>query len=128
KMGVDVQPVSGGCCGLAGSWGFEQGKYQLSLDCGEQALLPAIRDNPGAVVVANGFSCQTQISDAGAATPLHLAQVLAMANQSGRSSVPPGRPQAAPGVRAARVGVPLAAMAAAAAIASRALAAALRRH
>ncbi|BCI90919.1 hypothetical protein NIIDMKKI_61250 [Mycobacterium kansasii] len=82
QMGIGVQPVSGGCCGLAGSWGFEQGKYQLSLECGEQALLPAIRKNRDALVVANGFSCQTQISDSGSANALHLGQVMAMANAS----------------------------------------------
>ncbi|MBO0864274.1 MAG: FAD-binding oxidoreductase, partial [Mycobacterium sp.] len=117
KMGIDVQSVSGGCCGLAGSWGFEQGKYQLSLDCGEQALLPAIRENAGALVVANGFSCQTQIRDAGAATPLHLAQVMTMADGSGQS-IPPGRPQPSRRVRSARVAAPLAVMAAAGAGAS----------
>jgi Fe-S oxidoreductase len=128
KMGVDVQPVSGGCCGLAGSWGFEQGKYDISMDCGEQALLPAIRKNPGALVVANGFSCQTQISDAGAATPLHLAQVMAMANGSGESGAPPDRPEPTSRVRAARVGVPVAAMALAGAGASWALWSALRNR
>jgi FAD/FMN-containing dehydrogenase/Fe-S oxidoreductase len=123
RMGIDVQPVSGGCCGLAGSWGFEEGKYQLSLDCGEQALLPAIRKNPDALVVANGFSCQTQISDAGAASPLHLAQVMAMARKSAdvRSALPPSRPEPASRVRATRVAVPIAAIGAAAAGASWAL-------
>jgi FAD/FMN-containing dehydrogenase/Fe-S oxidoreductase len=123
RMGIDVQPVSGGCCGLAGSWGFEEGKYQLSLDCGEQALLPAIRKNPDALVVANGFSCQTQISDAGAASPLHLAQVMAMARKSAdvRSALPPSRPEPASRVRATRVAVPIAAIGATAAGASWAL-------
>ncbi|BBY08190.1 FAD-binding and (Fe-S)-binding domain-containing protein [Mycobacterium noviomagense] len=123
RMGVDVEPISGGCCGLAGSWGFEEGKYQLSLDCGEQALLPAIRKNPDAVVVANGFSCQTQITDAGAASPLHLAQVMAMARESAdiRSAGPPSRPEPETRVRATRVAVPIAAIGAAAAGASWAL-------
>ncbi|HEY6933975.1 MAG TPA: FAD-binding and (Fe-S)-binding domain-containing protein, partial [Marmoricola sp.] len=39
RMGLDVEPLKGGCCGVAGSWGFEKGKYQISVDCGEQALL-----------------------------------------------------------------------------------------
>jgi hypothetical protein len=39
-----VRDVEGGCCGLADSWGFENGKYGISMDCGEQALLPAVRD------------------------------------------------------------------------------------
>ncbi|MFD0853168.1 (Fe-S)-binding protein, partial [Actinomadura adrarensis] len=43
RMGVDVEEARGGCCGLAGSWGFEDGKYDISMACGEQALLPAVR-------------------------------------------------------------------------------------
>ncbi|MCV7101273.1 FAD-binding and (Fe-S)-binding domain-containing protein [Mycobacterium palustre] len=112
QTGVDVVPVSSGCCGLAGSWGFEQGKYQLSLDCGEQALLPSIRENPGALVVANGFSCQTQIADSGSAKALHLGQVLAMANASADigSAAPPARPEPGRRTRAARIAIPVAAL------------------
>jgi len=115
KMGVDVKQVNGGCCGLAGSWGFEQGKYEMSLDCGEQSLLPTIRKHPDALVVANGFSCQTQISDSGTATALHLGQVMAMANVSAdiRSVTPPRRPQPDARTRATRLAVPAAALAAA---------------
>ena len=43
QMGLAVDNLRGGCCGLAGSWGFEAGKYGISMDCGEQALLPAVR-------------------------------------------------------------------------------------
>ncbi len=43
QMGLTVRNVEGGCCGLAGSWGFEAGKYDISMECGEQALLPAVR-------------------------------------------------------------------------------------
>ena len=69
RMGLDVEQVTGGCCGLAGSWGFEQGKREISIDCGEQALLPAVRDADGeTVVVANGFSCKTQIEQGGTGT------------------------------------------------------------
>lgn len=120
RMGLDVQSVSGGCCGLAGSWGFEQGKYEISMDCGEQALLPTIRKNPGALVVANGFSCQTQIVDARAASPLHLGQVMA--------GTPPERPTPSRRVRAARVAVPLGMLGAVGAGASWALWSALRRR
>ena len=66
RMGLIVEPVSGGCCGLAGSWGFEAGKVDISRDCGEQALLPAAREAPSdTVIVANGFSCQTQLAQSG---------------------------------------------------------------
>lgn len=119
KMGVDVEPVSGGCCGLAGSFGFEEGKYQISMDCGEQALFPATRKNPDALVVADGFSCQTQLADAGAASALHLGQLMAMAKLSEdiRSVQPPGRPAPGARTRAVRTAGPLAALGAATAAA-----------
>jgi Fe-S oxidoreductase len=119
RMGLDVQPVSGGCCGLAGSWGFESGKYQISMECGEQGLLPAVRDAPPeALVVADGFSCSTQIRDAGTGRePLHLAQVMERARASAperypasRSApVPAGRPAPSLPRRIARTLLPLAA-------------------
>jgi FAD/FMN-containing dehydrogenase/Fe-S oxidoreductase len=84
RMGLDTNPVSGGCCGLAGSWGFENGKWEMSLQCGEQAYLPAARDAADdTVIVANGFSCQTQLSDAPDVDreAMHLAQVMALARR-----------------------------------------------
>ncbi len=91
RMGVDVQPVSGGCCGLAGSWGFEAGHHDISLQAGEQALLPAVRDaDTETVVVADGFSCKTQIEQGGTGRrALHLSQLLALAREQG--TPPPGR-------------------------------------
>ena len=83
RMGVDVRPVEGGCCGLAGSFGFEAGHYDISLAAGEHALLPAVRDAPqDTLVVANGFSCRTQIEQAGTGRrALHLAEVIALARE-----------------------------------------------
>ncbi|HEU5002728.1 MAG TPA: FAD-binding and (Fe-S)-binding domain-containing protein [Actinomycetota bacterium] len=82
-MGFSVQPVTGGCCGLAGSWGYEAGHYDLSIACGEQALLPAVRQAPpGTVVVADGFSCRSQIAQAvPGRQAMHLAQVIAHAGR-----------------------------------------------
>jgi len=112
QMGLEVQPVSGGCCGLAGSWGFEQGKYKISMDCGEQALLPAVRRaSRDTLVVANGFSCKTQIEQAIAGRrPLHLGQVMQLARQqaAGKApgkAAPDGRPRPPAGRRAARIAV-----------------------
>jgi Fe-S oxidoreductase len=112
RMGLDVEPLQGGCCGVAGSWGFEKGKYGISVDCGEQALLPAVRDaSDDAVIVANGFSCKTQIQDETERRALHLGQVIRMAQ---RAAVPDelperdaylSRPPAGAGRRAARAGV-----------------------
>jgi Fe-S oxidoreductase len=84
QMGLTVNSVSGGCCGLAGSWGFEAGKYGISMDCGEQALLPAVRDAADStLIIADGFSCKTQIADAGTGRrALHTGQVMTMARDS----------------------------------------------
>jgi Fe-S oxidoreductase len=75
--GYDVDVVSGGCCGLAGSWGFESGHYDVSVACGEHALLPAVRAESGdTLIVASGFSCRTQIEQLTARQAVHLAQAL----------------------------------------------------
>jgi FAD/FMN-containing dehydrogenase/Fe-S oxidoreductase len=97
KMGLRVQNLQGGCCGLAGSWGFESGKYGISMDCGEQALLPAVRDaDEDCLVVADGFSCKTQIKDAGTGRhALHLAEVMKLARDKGRHAVAGGPERAA---------------------------------
>jgi hypothetical protein len=105
QMGVRTSSVTGRCCGLAGSWGFEDGKWEISIDCGEQAFLPAARfASPYAVVVANGFSRQTQLEQAPGTgrEAMHLAQVMALARQgkgSGarRDAGPRPAPRSAPG-------------------------------
>jgi FAD/FMN-containing dehydrogenase/Fe-S oxidoreductase len=95
RMGLEVEQASGGCCGLAGSWGFEEGKYDISMQCGEQGLLPAVRDAADeTVVVANGFSCKTQIEQAGVGRrALHAAQVMKLARDHGRDGYTPGKPE-----------------------------------
>jgi Fe-S oxidoreductase len=84
-MGLEVTRASGGCCGLAGSWGFEAGHHELSMRCGEEGIFPAVRNAPpDTVIVADGFSCRTQIEQGGTGRKaLHLAQVLALADQRG---------------------------------------------
>ncbi len=81
RAGVDAQVLDSGCCGLAGNFGFEKGHYEVSMACAEEGLLPAVRAaDADTLVVADGFSCRTQVqqSDAGAGrSPVHLAQVLA---------------------------------------------------
>ncbi|MFH9814565.1 FAD-linked oxidase C-terminal domain-containing protein [Streptomyces sp. NPDC017230] len=70
--------LSGGCCGLAGNFGFEAGHYEVSAACAEDQLLPAVREAPdGAVVLADGFSCRTQLEQLGGVRGRHLAEVLA---------------------------------------------------
>jgi Fe-S oxidoreductase len=68
----------GGCCGLAGNWGVEKGHHDVSVTIAEQQLLPAVRDlAPDAVVLADGFSCRTQLDQLAGRRGLHLAELLA---------------------------------------------------
>jgi Fe-S oxidoreductase len=67
----------GGCCGLAGNFGVELGHYETSVAIAEHALLPAVRAaGPDAVVLADGFSCRTQLEDLEGRRALHLAELL----------------------------------------------------
>ncbi|MER6122237.1 FAD-binding and (Fe-S)-binding domain-containing protein [Streptomyces sp. NPDC001795] len=70
--------LTGGCCGLAGNFGFEKGHYEVSTACAEDQLLPAVRSAPeDAVVLADGFSCRTQLAQLAGRRARHLAEVLA---------------------------------------------------
>lgn len=72
--------LSGGCCGLAGNFGFEKGHWEVSAACAEEQLLPSVRDAPdGTVVLADGFSCRTQLRQLAGVRGRHLAEVLAEA-------------------------------------------------
>jgi FAD/FMN-containing dehydrogenase/Fe-S oxidoreductase len=78
--GITATVPDSGCCGLAGSFGFERGHYEVSRAAGERVLLPAVRAaTDETLIVADGFSCRTQIGQETDRTPLHLAQVLASA-------------------------------------------------
>jgi Fe-S oxidoreductase len=68
----------GGCCGLAGNWGVERGHHDVSVAIAEQQLLPAVRELPDdAVVLADGFSCRTQLDQLAGRRGRHLAELLA---------------------------------------------------
>jgi Fe-S oxidoreductase len=68
----------GGCCGLAGNWGVERGHHDVSVRIAEHGLLPAVRAaGPDAVVLADGFSCRTQLAQLAGRPSVHLAQLLA---------------------------------------------------
>jgi Fe-S oxidoreductase len=73
--GATVQTLAG-CCGLAGNFGVEIGHYEVSLAVADQNLLPAIDAAPDALVLADGFSCRTQIADLRHRRSVHLAQLL----------------------------------------------------
>ncbi|MGE5287593.1 MAG: FAD-binding and (Fe-S)-binding domain-containing protein [Micromonosporaceae bacterium] len=77
RAGAELTRV-GGCCGLAGNFGVERGHYEISAAVAETALMPAIRAaGPAAVLLADGFSCRTQLADLTGRSSVHLAQFLA---------------------------------------------------
>jgi Fe-S oxidoreductase len=79
-LGIEAEVLDSGCCGLAGNFGFEKGHYAVSMACAERVLLPAVRAAPPEVaVLADGFSCRTQLRQAGTREPVHLAQLAARA-------------------------------------------------
>ncbi|MFC7263655.1 FAD-binding and (Fe-S)-binding domain-containing protein [Streptomyces lutosisoli] len=70
--------LAGGCCGLAGNFGFERGHYAVSAACAEEQLLPAVREaTDDTVILADGFSCRTQVEQLAGRKGRHLAEVLA---------------------------------------------------
>ncbi|WP_214407040.1 FAD-binding and (Fe-S)-binding domain-containing protein [Pseudonocardia lacus] len=79
-LGIDAEVLDSGCCGLAGNFGFEKGHYEVSMACAERVLLPAVRAAaPDVEVLADGFSCRTQLRQAGTREPVHLATLAARA-------------------------------------------------
>jgi Fe-S oxidoreductase len=81
EAGVEAEQLESGCCGLAGNFGFTAGHGEVSKACAEQVLLPRVREaDPNTVVLADGFSCRTQIHDldSGGREALHLAELLAV--------------------------------------------------
>jgi FAD/FMN-containing dehydrogenase/Fe-S oxidoreductase len=77
RMGINAE-FQDGCCGMAGSFGFEEGdRYRVAQACGERALFPAVRGaRRDALVIADGFSCSTQVEQAAARRPKHIAEVI----------------------------------------------------
>jgi Fe-S oxidoreductase len=85
KLGLDYELLDSGCCGMAGSWGYEKGEhYDVSIKVGERVLLPAVRSaDKDALILTDGFSCRSQIKETTDRRALHLAQVLQMALHNG---------------------------------------------
>jgi Fe-S oxidoreductase len=75
--GAEVIDLDAGCCGMAGSFGYEKEHYEISRLIGEQRLFPAVRQaDADTVIVASGFSCRTQIHHFTGKTAVHPAQLL----------------------------------------------------
>jgi hypothetical protein len=79
-MGLELDCPETGCCGLAGSFGYERERYEVSMRIGEHVLLPAVREaSKETLIIADGFSCRSPIEHGTARRALHLAEVLQMA-------------------------------------------------
>lgn len=74
--GAQPELIESSCCGMAGSFGYEAGHFDVSMKMAEASLLPAIRAKPGAIVVADGISCRHQIGDGAQREAVHVAVLL----------------------------------------------------
>jgi Fe-S oxidoreductase len=80
KMGAQVVAPDTGCCGMAGPFGFDADKYEVSMAIGERVLLPAVRNaSAETIIVSDGFSCREQIYQGTGRKALHLAEVIQLA-------------------------------------------------
>jgi Fe-S oxidoreductase len=85
RAGAMVEPIQAGCCGMAGPFGFEADKFEVSKKIAEDGLLPAVRSaGPMTLIVADGFSCREQIAQLSDRQALHFAEVLAHSCGCGR--------------------------------------------
>ena len=81
RTGAAVTLLDSGCCGMAGPFGFEREKFEVSQTLAERVLLPAVRSAaPETLLVTDGFSCREQIAQNSPRRALHLAEVLARPN------------------------------------------------
>jgi FAD/FMN-containing dehydrogenase/Fe-S oxidoreductase len=78
RAGATVEPIQAGCCGMAGPFGFEADKFEVSKKIAQDGLLPAV-ESAGSmtIVVADGFSCREQIAQLAHRPALHFAEILA---------------------------------------------------
>jgi FAD/FMN-containing dehydrogenase/Fe-S oxidoreductase len=98
KIGLDFNELESGCCGMAGSFGFEKEHYDISVKCGERVLLPAARKaDDDTLIIADGFSCREQLTQLTDRKPMHTAEVLRLALREGVVKPRPiQRPKATP--------------------------------
>ncbi|HEV2582585.1 MAG TPA: heterodisulfide reductase-related iron-sulfur binding cluster, partial [Ktedonobacteraceae bacterium] len=80
KLGLDYKLLDSGCCGMAGSFGFEKDHYEVSIASGERVLLPAVREaDQDTLIITDGFSCREQIAQTTDRRALHLAEIIQLA-------------------------------------------------
>ncbi|HEX8925533.1 MAG TPA: heterodisulfide reductase-related iron-sulfur binding cluster [Terriglobales bacterium] len=96
RIGLDADVLSTGCCGMAGSFGFENDKYGVSIAVGEHGLLPRVRSaSPDTLIIADGFSCREQIAQGTDRRALHLAEVIQSARTADQRDSRDGSPEEA---------------------------------
>ncbi|HEY3728159.1 MAG TPA: FAD-binding and (Fe-S)-binding domain-containing protein [Solirubrobacteraceae bacterium] len=95
RLGLDYEVLDTGCCGLAGSFGYERGeRYEVSIKAGERILLPRIREaSPHTLILTDGFSCHSQIDHGTDRKAMHLAQAIQMAIHDGPNGPATARPE-----------------------------------
>ncbi|HJZ64977.1 MAG TPA: FAD-binding and (Fe-S)-binding domain-containing protein [Candidatus Acidoferrum sp.] len=80
KLGLRYELLQSGCCGMAGAFGYEKEKYDVSMACAERVLLPRVRQaSAETLILADGFSCREQIEQATGRKTIHLAEAIRMA-------------------------------------------------
>lgn len=88
RMGVEHRVLDAGCCGMAGSFGFDAKKFDLSLRIGEQQLLPQVRASAAdTLIITNGFSCKEQITHTTGRRTWNMAEILALALDEGEPTL-----------------------------------------
>jgi FAD/FMN-containing dehydrogenase/Fe-S oxidoreductase len=105
RVGLEARAPESGCCGMAGGFGYEAPHYEVSVQCGERVLLPAVRRaSAETVLIADGFSCREQIEQQTGRRALHTAQVLKLAREASEGLSLPQRLEdaAAPWIPALR--------------------------
>jgi len=93
-LDLDARVLDSGCCGMAGAFGYERKHYDVSIACGERALLPEVRRaDRDTLIIADGFSCREQIRQSTGRRALHLAEVIQLAlRKRAHPDAPPPRP------------------------------------
>ena len=75
--GLEIKEIDSGCCGMAGSFGYEHGHFEVSVALANRVLIPAALADPGARLVAPGFSCRSQVHGLAGLSAVHPMQILA---------------------------------------------------
>ncbi len=91
--GLTTDVLDSGCCGLAGSFGYEAGHHEMSMQIGNRVLLPKVCEaTPDTFVIADGFSCRQQIAHGSPREAMHTAEVLAMGLEPNLNRKPNRKP------------------------------------